>query len=382
LASSKERDIVSLQEQGRNDRNTFVTVSVMIWHTQEFEDSFKDTSGKKMDEFIKKMLDDANKGFENSNIPVKVVKHAVKIHPKLSENKEKKATWKNGKTLELIDFQTSMFKHELLNCADTATFLVINWGKKNSGGGAPTDTTGSCKTFSIMTKRSIERWYTFGHELGHIFGAFHDVPHLNKTGNYKPEGDNHGHLIQPPGKPGYFSIMAYDGPGHDTAANYYSNPDIIFPITKQPTGVRGVSNVARIITENRFLMASCGNEEPDGRCIDCKLHPDIDLCITCCDRVQLRGINAEHYAGTYSKYKESNMRKVYKHQTEDYCLYYSYKGGEKGFWIFNECNQVNNLSPSYHIGSELTDNKCVHSEKLKWYIEKKSQPSMEVSCID
>jgi len=380
LTSSKKRDIASLREQGRKDTATVVTVSIMIWHTQEFEESFNDTSGKKMDEFIKKMLDDANKGFENSKIPVRVAKHAVKIHPKLSENKEKKAQWKNGKTLELVDFQYSMFKNELLNCADAATFLVIDWGKENSGGGAPTGTADSCHTFSIIKKKTIERWYTtFGHELGHNFGANHDVAHDKQN----VSGDTHGHQIQPPGKPGYFTIMAYNGPGHDTPANYYSNPDVIFPETKTPTGIPGVSNVARVITQNRFLMASCGNEEPSGRCIDCKLHPDIDLCITCCERVQLRGNTAENYGGTYNIYKAtptSYNRKVYKHETKDYCLYYS--GGEKGFWIFNECNQIDKMSQQYHIGSNVTENKCVHSEKLKWYIGKKFQPSMEVSCID
>ena len=54
--------------------------------------------------------------------------------------------------------------------------------------------------------------------------------------------------------------MAYGTTGHWTRVNYYSSPDIIFPATGTPTGVAGVSNNARVITENRFKIAALGDE--------------------------------------------------------------------------------------------------------------------------
>ena len=42
--------------------------------------------------------------------------------------------------------------------------------------------------------------------------------------------------------------------------NYYSNPDVTFPATGTPTGVEGVSNNAKVMTEVRFNMAAMGDE--------------------------------------------------------------------------------------------------------------------------
>ena len=54
--------------------------------------------------------------------------------------------------------------------------------------------------------------------------------------------------------------MAYGRPGFTRRANYYSNPDIIFPKTGTPTGVAGVSNNAKVITQNRRAFAALGDE--------------------------------------------------------------------------------------------------------------------------
>jgi hypothetical protein len=46
--------------------------------------------------------------------------------------------------------------------------------------------------------------------------------------------------------------MAYQGFGHSTRVNYYSNPFVTFPRTGTPTGVTGMANNARVITMNRL----------------------------------------------------------------------------------------------------------------------------------
>merc|ERR1712215_488740 len=158
-----------------------------------------------------------------------------------------------------------MSKNELLNCADAATFLTFDNGLSHGKGRF--NTTTSCDTFTLMTKGSMIDWPTvFGHELGHNFGADHDVAQMkeNERKRYIPGSDNHGHHIQngffQPQDSGYKTVMAYDGPVHKKHSNYYSNPNVKFPGTGEPTGILGVSNNAKVITEDRFLMASCGNE--------------------------------------------------------------------------------------------------------------------------
>ena len=47
--------------------------------------------------------------------------------------------------------------------------------------------------------------------------------------------------------------MAYQSSGHYYRANYYSNPDVIFPTTGCPTGVENESNNAKVITANRYI---------------------------------------------------------------------------------------------------------------------------------
>ena len=54
--------------------------------------------------------------------------------------------------------------------------------------------------------------------------------------------------------------MAYPKPGYNARANYYSNPSVILQLTGTPTGVAGVSDTARVITQNRFTMAANGDE--------------------------------------------------------------------------------------------------------------------------
>ena len=79
---------------------------------------------------------------------------------------------------------------------------------------------------------------------------------------YVTEGK--GHLIEPKGPTkysGYRTIMAYIADGHYERVNYYSNPNVDFPRTRKPTGVVGVADNAKVITENRCTFANIGNEK-------------------------------------------------------------------------------------------------------------------------
>ena len=101
-------------------------------------------------------------------------------------------------------------------------------------------------------------YYSFGHELGHNFGAQH-----NKETNHEaflPYG--RGHLIQQGGSAseGYRTILAYYATGHATRVNYYSNPSVRYPVTGTPTGVAGQADNARVFRENIATFAELGDE--------------------------------------------------------------------------------------------------------------------------
>ena len=108
---------------------------------------------------------------------------------------------------------------------------------------------------SIIKKSCAVGYYTFGQMLGQNFGADHDIRVSPKP--FIPYG--RGHLILPTGST-YRTILAYGTTGHWNRVNYYSSPHVIFPATGTPTGIAGVSNNARVITENRFKIAALGDE--------------------------------------------------------------------------------------------------------------------------
>ena len=73
---------------------------------------------------------------------------------------------------------------------------------------------------------------------------------------------------------GYRTVLAYSNPGYSRRVLHVSNPDVLFKgqtgvvlltninyvSTDYPTGVREEANNARVITENRFMMADIGDE--------------------------------------------------------------------------------------------------------------------------
>ena len=118
-------------------------------------------------------------------------------------------------------------------------------------------------TVSMAMKSCALGGLTFGHELGHNFGCHHDP--ASDTNTYFSYG--HGHLIeQGVASMGYRTVLAYSAPNHQTRVNYYSNPSVNLSETQTATGGAGLSNNARVITENRFAFASLGDESAAEMC--------------------------------------------------------------------------------------------------------------------
>ena len=235
------------------NRNEIVTYSVMIYYTAEFA-----ATTPNIRDFVDQVIAETNQGYINSQIPVRAKLHCTE-QATIPEIKFGFDMFQNFITMKKDSYDKTRFKNHydaLRNTADAAALLVNEFqycGIGRIGAYA------NGHTFSVTEKSCALGYYTFGHELGHNFGCAHDKgTHINPDFSY-----GHGHLIQPTGSSkysGYRTNMAYFSSGHYVKVNYYSNPDVIFPDTGTPTGVAGLSNNAKVITDNRYTFAALGDE--------------------------------------------------------------------------------------------------------------------------
>jgi len=253
--SANKKKSAELQALGESDTDTVVTYTVMMWYTQEFRDLFASTED--MDTFTDLIILETNEAYISGSIPVRIQKLCTQKHPTLNEDDTDSSTL-------LSAFSSSMSVSDLRNTADTAALLVADL----SGCGiAYTHTTGSCYTLSVTKKSCATGYYSFGHEIGHNFGAKHNVEKYSTSDlSSHPYLHGHGYLIKPTGPSkysGYRTILAYFADGHSNRINHYSDPGQVCPDCLESDSVLGdeYSNNAKVITDNRFAMAACGAEE-------------------------------------------------------------------------------------------------------------------------
>jgi len=230
------------------DRTTIATYSVMIYYTPEFAAVTADIEG-----WVDLVIEEANEGYKNSKIPIRVKKFCI----------EKATIGDKDSNLDNL----KMMKGSPAATRNTADAAVL-FSKDCPATGVCFCGVGYCCgppngdwTFSVTRKSCALGKYTFGHELGHNLGCHHNKE--EDTNQAFPYG--HGHLIKAGnGKPGSTTILAYERAGHQLRANYYSDPNSIYPPTGTPLGVKGISNNVKVITDNRIAFAALGDES--GQC--------------------------------------------------------------------------------------------------------------------
>ena len=231
----------SLIRQANMDTTTMATYSVKFYYTPEFAASTADIPG-----FINQVIMETNQGYANSQVPLTVTAHCIELATinDISSASDMLSNFANMKSSS----------SELRGGADAAAILVDNF---QACGVGYLNTISSGITFTATMKSCAVGYYSFGHELGHNIGLTHD-PATSANSNY-PYG--HGHLIaQGTASTGYRTILAYSATGHSTRVNYYSNPDVSYPATGTPTGVKGLSNNAALLIQNRMSLAAVGDE--------------------------------------------------------------------------------------------------------------------------
>ena len=146
--------------EAASDSTTMVEFSVMIYYTRQFAAVTPDIPG-----FVDQVLAETNQGYSNSQVPMTIRLHCIE-----------EATMDDiaNSQSSLTIFSTMKGSAESLrHTADTAVLLVASMGSQHCGI-AWVNTIGSGNTASVVAKSCALGYYSFGHELGHNFGAYHN----------------------------------------------------------------------------------------------------------------------------------------------------------------------------------------------------------------
>ena len=174
------------------DNTTVVTYSVMFYFTPEFGADTADIPG-----FIDQVIAETNQGYINSQIPVRVAKFCIE-EATMNDISNGVDAIKTFREMKLTSGMSRVDGYRaLLNTADAAALLATDLNGcgvayQSSKWDLDADAANG-KTVSITKKSCAFSGYTFGHELGHNFGADHD-PDTNPNYLYDY---GHAHLIAP-----------------------------------------------------------------------------------------------------------------------------------------------------------------------------------------
>ena len=211
------------------DNTTIIEFSVMVYYTSQFEKQEKDVLG-----FVNQLLAMTNAGYKNSRVPLRITLHC--IEEATIDEADQSSTLANFMTMKtggsLVPTNSAA---ALRQSADTAILLVDAFTNPNSCGQAyKINTIDTGETVSVCAKHCALGYFSFGHELAHTVGLYHNK---EKHGQNPFYSYAHGHLIKR-GKDttGRRSVMAYHRMDHALRVNYYSNPVVQFPDTGTPTG--------------------------------------------------------------------------------------------------------------------------------------------------
>lgn len=120
--------------------------------------------------------------------------------------------------------------------------------------------------YCVVARSCATGYYSFGHELGHNMGADHDPPNANSTGPYPY---NRGFSNTSPSSPAtpWRTIMSYNTTPSSTRVQYWSNPNVNYPIpgtdamgnSSPSDNHRVLNNTALTVANFRCSSPSAGN---------------------------------------------------------------------------------------------------------------------------
>jgi hypothetical protein len=185
---------------------------------------------------------ETNQGYVNAGVNARVeLAHAAQVnYTESGSNSTDRSRYSDvdDRVMDEIHGQRNTY------AADVGVLLTDG----NSACGNGTIYASATSAFAAVTTDCATGNYSFGHELGHLFGARHNPEEDNST---TPYAYGHGYLS--PNR-NWRTIMAYDCPNGCKRLNYWSNP------AKTRDGVAmgttAKNNNARVLNERAAVLAS------------------------------------------------------------------------------------------------------------------------------
>lgn len=217
-----------------------VTVRVLVAYTPRVEDM----QGDQLQALIGDALRDTNNSCKNSRVNLHVELAGI-MKVDYTETKIAK---------DLAEFQQmkDVKMERKARSADICVLLVDS----NDAGGMAAAILAEVKTAFAVVNHDYATWnFAFPHELGHLFGARHDIANDATIDPQYPW--NHGFL--PPRNVNWQTMMA-DGRGGQLRVPYWSNPYVIHPKTMQRMGTMAKEYNARMLNTTAEYVSKFRNK--------------------------------------------------------------------------------------------------------------------------
>ena len=235
-------------QDGATQSNAPVKISLMIYYTDLFAENTPDIDG-----YLNEVIAETNQGYQFSGIPLTV---------EVLCKKQISMTDCMGCFFNPLPEFRSKFSSvsEMLNTADASILLTM--GGSGRARGICTVCSNSPykgENYAFAAKSYALGYYTFGHELGHLFGCYHNIEIHGQTNPYFNAYGYGWRIPQSLGGNKYRSIMAYP-PG--TRLNFYSKKEVYSlppPLPSLELGSDKAQNNL-VIKATMSLMAATGDE--------------------------------------------------------------------------------------------------------------------------
>ncbi len=194
-------------------------IDVLVVYTQQASANIGDEGFADISDLIDLALVETNTSYGNSDIAQRL----NLVHTTLTTYDETGLDWKETLTRlsgALDGYMDDIHTTRDNTCADAAVLLVDN--QDSCGIGYINSDAGTA--FSVISTHCATGYYSFGHELGHNMGAYHDW-YVDDTNSFA-----HGYVNYPDR---WRTIMAYNSDCFDRGVNctrlqYWSNPLISY----------------------------------------------------------------------------------------------------------------------------------------------------------
>jgi len=237
-ATSIDKDVDKNLSSNRGDDGSIIHVMVVYTEKVAIET-------ENINAMIQLAVDETNVSYENSNIQTKLnLVHTHKVdyvEADIIKDLDRLSSQHDGFMDEVHDLRD-------LYCAD----IVVLIEDLNNYCGVSYLNADSEHAFCVVSKNCATGYYSFGHEIGHLFGARHN-PESDPTVYPYPYG--HGYL----NGSGWRTIMAYNNEllcpeGFCRRVLYWSNPS--FRFQNMYMGSFSTHNNARLLNETALKLAN------------------------------------------------------------------------------------------------------------------------------